>query len=107
MGLVKEHLFTARQNDLANLAKVLGHPARIAILQYLIKQGTCVNGSLIGELGLAQATISQHLWELKNAGLIQGTVEGTSVCYCIDPKGWAVLTKDLGKLMTNVTNNCC
>ena len=72
MGLVKDHLFTAEQNRIAALAKVLGHPARVAILQYLIKKGSCVNGLLVDELGLAQATISQHLWELKNAGLIQG-----------------------------------
>ena len=107
MGLVKDHLFTAEQNRVAAMAKVLGHPARIAILQYLIKQGSCVNGSLVDEIGLAQATISQHLWELKNAGLIQGTVEGTSICYCIDPKGWKALTKDMNKLLTNVSDNCC
>ena len=107
MGLIKDHLFTTEQNRIAAMAKVLGHPARIAILQYLIKKGSCVNGLLVEELGLAQATISQHLWELKNAGLIQGTIEGTSICYCIDAKGWNALTKDLGKLMTNVTTNCC
>jgi len=99
MGLVKDHLFTDKQNRVALMAKVLGHPARIAILQYLIRTRTCVNGTLVEELGLAQATISQHLWELKNAGLIQGTIEGTSVCYCIDPKGWALLTKDLNKFL--------
>lgn len=107
MGLIKDHLFTAEQNRLAAMAKVLGHPARIAILQTLIKKGTCVNGSLVEELGLAQATISQHLWELKNAGLIQGTIEGTSICYCIDAKGWKALVRDMNKLLTNVSDNCC
>ncbi|MBK6341884.1 MAG: winged helix-turn-helix transcriptional regulator [Flavobacteriales bacterium] len=107
MGLIKADLFTDEQNRVAALAKVLGHPARIAILQYLVKQGSCVNGSLVEELGLAQATISQHLWELKNAGLIKGTVEGTSVCYCIDPKGWNTLRKGLNKLLTSVSDNCC
>ena len=107
MGLVKTDLFTAEQNRLAGLAKVLGHPARIAILQYLVKRGTCVNGSLVEEIGLAQATISQHLRELKEAGLIQGTIEGTSVCYCIDPKGWTSLKKGLDKLLTDVSDNCC
>jgi len=107
MGLVKDHLFTAEQNRMAAMAKVLGHPARIAILQYLIKQGSCVNGLLVEELGLAQATISQHLWELKNAGLIQGTIDGTSICYCIDPKGWKALSKDMNKLLTTVSDNCC
>ncbi len=89
MGITKTQLFTDRQNQLAHWAKVLGHPARIAILQYLLKQNTCICGSLVEELGLAQATISQHLRELKDAGLITGTVEGTSVCYCIEPKTWA------------------
>ncbi|MBL0126815.1 MAG: winged helix-turn-helix transcriptional regulator [Flavobacteriales bacterium] len=107
MGLVKEHLFTTEQNRIASMAKALGHPARIAILQYVARKGSCVNGSLVEELGLAQATISQHLTELKNAGLIQGTIEGTSVCYCIDPKGWSTLTKALDKLLTTVSDKCC
>lgn len=107
MGLIKADLFTAEQNRIAGMAKVLGHPARIAILQYLVKRGVCVNGTLVDEIGLAQATISQHLRELKDAGLIQGTIEGTSVCYCIDPKGWNALKKDLNKLLTSVSDNCC
>ena len=74
MGITKTELFTTNQNQLATWAKVLGHPARVAILQYLLKQNSCVCGSLVEELGLAQATISQHLRELKDAGLITGTV---------------------------------
>jgi predicted transcriptional regulator len=88
MGATKTELFTKKQNELAAMAKALAHPARIAILQQLIKTNACVCGSLVEELGLAQATISQHLKELKQVGLIQGTVEGTNVCYCIDPKVW-------------------
>ncbi|CAL1518795.1 metalloregulator ArsR/SmtB family transcription factor [Chitinophaga sp. MM2321] len=88
MGATKTDLFTKEQNDMANMAKALGHPARIAILQYLVKKNACVCGDLVEELGLAQATTSQHLKELKTAGLIQGTIEGASVCYCIDPKVW-------------------
>ncbi|HPF91540.1 MAG TPA: metalloregulator ArsR/SmtB family transcription factor [Flavobacteriales bacterium] len=107
MGLVKADLFTAEQNRMAGMAKVLGHPARIAILQYLVKRRVCVNSTLVDEIGLAQATISQHLRELKDAGLIQGTIEGTSVCYCIDSKGWNALKKDLNKLLTSVSDNCC
>jgi predicted transcriptional regulator len=107
MGLAKTALFTDAQNRVAAMAKVLGHPARIAILQYLVKKGSCVNGSLVEELGLAQATISQHLKELKNAGLIQGSIAGTSVCYCIDPKGWNLLQRELGKLLTSVSIHCC
>jgi len=88
MGLTKAEIFSEKQNKLAQMMKALAHPARIAIIQHLIKAEACINGDLVNELGLAQATISQHLKELKNAGLIQGTIEGTSVCYCIDPKVW-------------------
>jgi len=88
MGLTKSEIFTEKQNRLANMMKALAHPARIAIIQHLIKSDTCICGDLVYELGLAQPTISQHLKELKHIGLIQGTIEGTSVCYCIDPKIW-------------------
>ncbi|MGE7775967.1 ArsR/SmtB family transcription factor [Chitinophaga sp. NPDC101104] len=88
MGATKTDLFTKQQNDIANMAKALAHPARIAILQHLVKINACIGGDLVEELGLAQATISQHLKELKAVGLIQGTVEGTSICYCINPKTW-------------------
>lgn len=88
MGASKTELFTKKQNELAAMAKAIAHPARIAILQKLVKANACVCGDLVDELGLAQATISQHLKELKQAGLIQGNIEGTSVCYCIDPKVW-------------------
>src|SRR5690554_3645060 len=89
MGVTKTNLFTAEQNELAKVAKALAHPAPVAILQYLLKTNTCINGDLVQELGLAQATISQHLRELKDIGIIQGTIEGVSVCYCIDPSKWA------------------
>lgn len=88
MGATKTDLFTKEQNELAVMAKAIAHPARIAILQYLVRQNACVCGDLVEELGLAQATTSQHLKELKNAGIIQGTIEGVSVCYCINPKVW-------------------
>lgn len=88
MGLTKTELFTEKQNELAGIAKALGHPARIAILQHLIKINGCICNDLVTELGLAQPTISQHLKELKNAGIIQGSIEGTSVCYCINPATW-------------------
>ena len=91
MGVTKSDIFTEQQNHLADLAKVLGHPARIAILQHLIKVNTCIGGDLVNEIGLAQPTISQHLKELKRVGIIQGTIKGTSVCYCIDPKNWAII----------------
>jgi predicted transcriptional regulator len=88
MGATKSDLFTRQQNDLANMAKAIAHPARIAILQYLVKKNACICGDLVEEIGLAQATTSQHLKELKNAGIIQGSIDGVSVCYCIDPKIW-------------------
>ncbi|PKP44586.1 MAG: transcriptional regulator [Bacteroidetes bacterium HGW-Bacteroidetes-13] len=88
MGLTKKELFTKEQNELSQMAKALAHPARVAILQYLLKANACINGDLVQELGLAQPTISQHLRELKEIGLIQGTIEGVSVNYCIYPKKW-------------------
>ncbi len=110
MGITKTDLFTAQQNQLATWAKVLGHPARIAILQYLLKQNACVCGGLVEELGLAQATISQHLRELKEAGFITGTVEGTSVCYCIDPKTWAKVQATFNDMFNKykpIGSSCC
>jgi predicted transcriptional regulator len=88
MGATKSELFSNRKNTLATMFKVLAHPARLAILQYIINQKACICNDLVDELGLAQATISQHLKELKNSGLIQGSIEGKSVCYCIDDVVW-------------------
>ena len=88
MGVTKTDLFSVSQNDLAIAAKAFAHPARIAIIQYLLKTNACINGDLVNELGLAQATISQHLRELKDIGIIQGTIEGSRISYCINPKRW-------------------
>lgn len=88
MGTTKKQLFSVEQNELAKLAKVLGHPARIAIMQHMIKSKECINSDLVKELGLAQATISQHLKELKNIDIIKGTIEGASVNYCINKNKW-------------------
>jgi predicted transcriptional regulator len=91
------------------MAKAIGHPARIAILQHLVKKNACVCGDLVNELGLAQATTSQHLKELKKAGVIQGNVEGVSVCYCINPKIWKQY-KDLFNGFFKdiaIAENCC
>lgn len=88
MGITKTNLFTESQNELAVFAKVLGHPARIAILEFLLKSNACINSDLVDELGLAQATISQHLRELKELGIIQGNIDGVSVSYCINPERW-------------------
>lgn len=88
MGASKTTLFTVEQNEIAAMAKAIAHPARIAILQYLVKKNACICGDLVEELGLAQATTSQHLKELKRAGIIQGNISGASICYCIDPNIW-------------------
>jgi DNA-binding transcriptional ArsR family regulator len=88
MGITKTEGFTAIQNELAILAKAIGHPARIAIIEYLLKTDTCICGDIVNELPLAQPTVSQHLKELKNAGLIKGNIEGTSICYCINEEGF-------------------
>ncbi len=88
MGLTKTEMFTDLQNEISLFAKVLGHPARIAILQHLFKIDSCVCGDLVNEIGLAQPTISQHLKELKHLGLIKGNIEGTRVCYCINIENW-------------------
>ncbi len=109
MGLTKTEIFTEKQNRLASMMKALAHPARIAILQELIKTNACVCGDLVGELGLAQATISQHLKELKNAGLIKGNIEGTRVCYCINNKVWKQYIKEFEGLFTGyeLKETCC
>ncbi len=88
MGITKSEIFTAKQNKLANLLKALAHPARIAIIQQLIKSNHCICGDFVNESGLAQATISQHLNELKSIGIIKGCAEGASVSYCINEKVW-------------------
>lgn len=109
MGITKTDIFTKEQNDLAIMLKAVAHPARIAILEHIIKANACICGDLVEELGLAQATISQHLKELKNAGLIQGTIEGVSVCYCIEPKAWSRLQSQLNCLFNsyNEPKTCC
>lgn len=97
MGATKTEHFTDKQNTIATLTKALGHPARIAIVEYLIKVDTCICGDIVNELPLAQPTVSQHLKELKNAGLIKGSIEGNAICYCIDEKA-------LSKLQSYFTN---
>ena len=91
MGVTRRDLFTEEQNEFALVAKAFSHPARVAILEHLLKANACINSDLVEELGLAQATISQHLRELKEIGIIKGTIEGVSMSYCIDPKTWADL----------------
>lgn len=110
MGTTKTEHFTDKQNTIAMLAKALGHPARIAILEYLVKVDACICGDIVNELPLAQPTVSQHLKELKNAGLIKGNIEGNAICYCIDEKGLQKLQSYFASISTKLEkkkNNCC
>jgi len=105
MGLTKTEIFTEEQNHLATALKALAHPARISILEQIIHSKACICGDLAEELGLAQATISQHLKELKTAGIIKGTIEGVSVCYCINEPVWNQLKEDLMKFFSVPISN--
>lgn len=107
MGVTKTDHFTAEQNRIAIIAKALGHPARIAIIEYLLKVNTCICGDIVNELPLAQATVSQHLKELKNAGLIKGNIEGTAICYCIDENTFNILNTYFSKVLSTVTHQKC
>jgi len=107
MGSSKAIYFSEEQNYLAGLAKALGHPARIAILQYLIDHRTCMVGALSDIIPLSQSTVSHHLKELKSIGIIRGVIEGASVCYCIDDRNWKKLTLALQRLISDVNKTCC
>ena len=109
MGTTKTEIFTDKQNRLAQMMKALAHPARIAIIQQLLKSNSCICGDLVDELGLAQTTTCQHLKELKTAGIIQGSIEGVSVCYCINPKVWKQYKELFNAFFKEVDlqQNCC
>ena len=102
MGITKTENFTSKQNRLAMMLKALAHPARIAIIQHLVKSEHCICSDLVGELGLAQPTVSQHLKELRTIGIIKGCVEGTSVSYCIDVNVWQQVKKEFEGLFVSV-----
>lgn len=108
MGITKTAGFTKADIETAELAKALAHPARIAILKHLIAAKSCICGDIVDELPLSQSTVSQHLKELKEAGIIKGNISGTSVCYCIDEKVWNKSRKILDQLFESYTNlDCC
>lgn len=106
----KSEDFLERDIRIANYAKALAHPARIAILNLLIQKQRCICGDIVDELPLAQSTVSQHLKVLKEAGLIKGNIEGATICYCIDEQEWAIAKKSLDELFLSYqafTANCC
>jgi predicted transcriptional regulator len=110
MGVTRTDLFSDLQNEIATTAKAFAHPARVAIIHHLLKTNSCINGDLVAELGLAQATISQHLRELKQVGIIQGTIEGPRISYCINPKKWEAVQNLFTTLFDQYCppgNDCC
>lgn len=109
MGATKSLEFSVKENRLAKYAKALGHPARVAILKLLANRQTCICGDIVDELPLSQSTVSQHLKELKDAGLIQGEIEGAKVCYCIDAKEWKTAQVWINQLFDSYKegNGCC
>lgn len=107
MGATKTEHFSERQNEIATIAKALGHPARIAIIEHLLKVNECICGDIVNELPLAQATVSQHLKELKNAKIIKGNIEGNAICYCIDEKTIEILNTYFSNIVETVSKSKC
>ena len=109
MGATKSLEFSVKENKLAKYAKALGHPARVAILKLLANRQTCICGDIVDQLPLSQSTVSQHLKELKEAGLIKGEIEGAKVCYCIDEKEWKAAQSWINQLFDSYKggNGCC
>lgn len=110
MGASKSDSFTSEQNSLANLAKAMAHPARIAIIEYLLKSNACVCGDIVNELPLAQPTVSQHLKELKQAGIIKGSIDGNTICYCLKNEAIEPLLQFINQIITkpeHTDKNCC
>ena len=109
MGVTKTEHFTQEQNDIAILLKALAHPARIAIIEYLLSVDTCICNDIVDEIKLAQPTVSQHLKELKNAGIIQGEIDGKSICYCINPESFKRMEHFIDQIFHKIhqQNNCC
>jgi ArsR family transcriptional regulator len=102
MAFTKKEEFTQKEQDLAAFAKALSHPARIAILKVLAQRNECICGELVEILPLAQSTVSQHLKELKTAGLINGSVDGPRSCYCINWKAFEKFNNEFNLLFTNL-----
>lgn len=107
MGASKSDSFSAKHNEVAVLFKALSHPARVAIVEYLLSVDSCICGDIVNELPLAQPTISQHLKELKNANIIKGSIEGTAICYCLNPETMAKLEGYFALISQKLKLKCC
>lgn len=106
MTYTKASSFTEEQQEVARLAKVLSHPARVAILQHLAQAKTCISGDISGALPLSRTTVSQHLQELKNAGLIKGEINGQTVCYCIDQQQYDKAVTLMQEVLQSIRSTC-
>ena len=109
MGTSKTEHFSEEQNEMARIAKALAHPARIAILEHLLKVNECICGEIVAEVPLAQPTVSQHLKAMKNAGIIKGNIEGNSVCYCLNEETIKKLHLYFKNISEKITDKmkCC
>ena len=110
MGAGKHEEFSVKHNRISKYAKALSHPARVAILNCLIKKNACICGGIVDELPLSQSTVSQHLKELKEAGLINGDIDAAKVCYCINEKKWKEAKAWINQLFDSYKGNgtsCC
>lgn len=110
MGTTKTDFYTDKQNAIATIAKALGHPARVAIVEYLLQVNKCICGDIVNELPLAQPTISQHLKELKQAKIIKGEIEGNAICYCINAETIEIINLfclNITNQLKAKKNNCC
>lgn len=107
MGTTKTEAYTVEQIEIAQLFKAIGHPARIAILEYLIQQKTCVCGEVVDELNLSQSTISQHLKALKEAQLIKGEIEGVKTCYCVNEEKLKLIQNIINQYIINLSATTC
>ncbi|MEC4048514.1 metalloregulator ArsR/SmtB family transcription factor [Flavobacterium sp. SUN046] len=107
MGASKSDSFSDNHNELATLFKALSHPARVAIIEYLLSVDTCICGDIVNVLPLAQPTVSQHLKELKNANIIKGTIEGTAICYCINHEVLQKMEAYFVGMSKELKQKCC
>ena len=107
MGVSKSESFSVAHNEMASLFKALSHPARVAIVEYLLSVDTCICGDIVEVLPLAQPTVSQHLKELKNANIIKGSIDGTAICYCINPDTIEIIEAYFGSINKQLKNKCC
>lgn len=106
MTYTKAAAFDVEQQEMAKLAKVLSHPARIAILQHLASAKTCISGDISSALPLSRTTVSQHLQELKNANLIKGEIDGLTVCYCINQEQFEKAKQLLENFFGTIVTSC-